>query len=754
MTEPQLPDLPAIQEALSRSPHGPMKAKELAQTLSIPTGAYRDFRRLLQELERTGQLYRNRGNRYAVPGKIHLVVGALRVTRSGDGFVVAEDPAETDVYVQSRHLDSAMDGDRVVVRVEGRPPGKNPIGRVLKILERGHPTLVGRYRKSRRFGFVVPLDRKLGQDVLVPDGDEGEARDGEVVVVRITHFGGTAGSRVGEVERVLGPMDHPGVDVLAILHGHGLPLEFPSEVEEAARDVRAKMDRPGEARVDCRGLHVFTIDPFNARDHDDALSIERLDEGLWEVGIHIADVSHFVEEGSPLDLEALRRGTSVYLVDQVVPMLPHGLSSDLCSLSENVDRLALSLFVRIQADGEVVGHRLERTWIRSRHSLTYEQVHGVLEGEQSIDEITDEAIRSLNTLAQRLRARRVARGSLDFDLPEARVLLDEEGIPMDIQRVVTLDSHRLIEDFMLLANEVVAQEAVLRKLPIPFRVHESPNPKRMEELREFLLPFGFSLPRGGVRPKKLQQILNQAKGRAEESLLSTVLLRSMSRARYSEENLGHFGLASEAYLHFTSPIRRYPDLMVHRVMTRGLLERAPTPDRWVESVAEVSMRSSERERVAQQAERDSIEMKKIEYMRRHLGEEFEGTVSSVTSFGFFVLLDAVFVEGLVHVSSLADDYYSFVPEAYALVGERGRRRFRLGDRVRVQVMRADKEERQIDFLLLNGGVGTAAEGAAPPRPPRPGSKAGSAPGSRPGRGAGGTKRGGGRRPRGRGGEGR
>jgi ribonuclease R len=720
VTDSRLPDLSAIRDALKKSTRGPLKPKELAQALSVPKQEYRRFRDQLRALEASGDLYRNRGNRYAVPGRIQLVVGELRVTRSGDAFLVPDDPTETDVFVAARHQDTGMDGDRVVVRVEGRPKGKNPVGRVVKILERSRPTLVGRYHRTGQFGFIKPMDRRVARDVLIPQGAEGTAADGDVVLVRIAEYGSPKRNAVGEVELVLGPMDQAGVDVLAVLHGHGLPRAFPPEVEAEAGKVDSRMRDPGP-REDHRDLLVFTIDPSDAKDHDDALSIRKVEDREWEVGIHIADVSHFVPEGSALDLEALRRGTSVYLVDQVVPMLPHRLSTELCSLQEGEDRLALSLFVTLDREGEVRNHRLERSWIRSRHSLDYETVHAVLTGTGSVDDATDRALRELDGLARVLRERRRARGSLDFDLPEARVVLDADGAPMDIQKVVTLDSHRLIEDFMLLANEVVALEAVKRGLPIPFRIHEPPTADRLEELRDLLRPFGHHIPQKGIRPRKLQQILDRVQGRPEENLVSTVVLRSMNRARYAGENEGHFGLASEAYLHFTSPIRRYPDLAVHRVVTRVLLAGKAAPERWAEALDDVAARCSERERLAQRAERDSVEMKKIEYMRRHLGDDFEGTIAGVTAFGFFVLLDRVFVEGLVHVSTIEDDYYNFVQEAYALVGDRSGRRFQLGDRVRVQVIRADKEERQIDFRLLEA-----------PEADRPGGSDGGARGARRG----------------------
>ncbi|MEX2530277.1 MAG: ribonuclease R [Gemmatimonadota bacterium] len=698
-TSPDLPDISALRKALRSSSRGPLKPKELARSLEVPRTLYREFKDLLRAHEEAGRLYRIRGNRYAIPEKINLTIGKLQVIRSGDGFVRPEEGGD-DVFVPSALLDSAMDGDRVAARIEGRTRGKGPHGRVLKILDRGRPTIVGTYRSNKSFGFVVPLDRRAGRDVLIPQGDQGGARSGDVVVVRITQFGSNRVNSVGDVEKVLGPMSAPGVDVLSILHGHGLHAEFPRKVEEVAATSADRMGEPGP-RTDRRDLRTFTIDPADAKDHDDALSVTALGDEEWEVGIHIADVSHFVEEGTELDLEALRRGTSVYLVNQVVPMLPHTLSSDLCSLREGEDRLALSLFVHLDGQARVRRHRFEKSWIRIRKGLNYEQVQEVLDGAASIEPATDEALLTLNRIASVLRSRRRSRGSLDFDLPEARVVLNESGDPMDIQKVTQLASHRLVEDFMLLANEVVAAQAVERHLPVPFRIHEPPASSRLEELKAFLASVGHTLPRGDIGAQTLQQVLERVQGRAEETLVSTVILRSMQKARYDPVNVGHFGLASPAYAHFTSPIRRYPDLVVHRVLSATLTGDREVPERWGgEHLEEVCERSSEQERKAQQAERDSVDLKKIEFMERHLGDDFAGTIAGVTSFGFFVLLDEFFVEGLVHVSSLGDDYYRFIAEAHTLAGERNGRRFRVGDRVRVQVVRTDREERKIDFLLL------------------------------------------------------
>ncbi len=692
-----------IRKALRQSRKGPLKAKELAGALEIPTRDYRRFKELLRELQEAGTLYRVKGQRYALPEKISLKVGVLQLTRRGDGFVLAEDGGK-DIFVPGSRLESAMDRDRVVVRVEAKPRGKNPEGSIIKVLSRAHPTVVGTFRGSRKFSYVDPLDDRLSKDILIPAGEEGEATPGDIVVVRITAYGDRKLSPLGEVERVLGRPEEPGVDVLSILFSYGLELEFSPEVEAEAQAQVEKARKEGLGdRTDRSALHVFTIDPADARDHDDALSVEPAGEGLWEVGIHIADVSYFVERNGLLDQEAYRRGTSVYLVDRVVPMLPHALSSDLCSLRPGEDRAALSLFVTLDKTGRRQKHRMERTLIRSRHKLSYEEVQSVLEGKGSIDPRTDGDLAGLAKLADALRSQRAQRGSLDFDLPEARVLLDPKGAPVDIQKVVQLESHRLIESFMLLANETVAQEMAERHHPIPYRIHEPPSPDRLRELRRFLATLGYPLPRKGSRAKDLQKVLTQVEGKPEASLVSTVILRSMAKARYHPENVGHFGLGAERYTHFTSPIRRYPDLLVHRVVAQTLVRKDPVPRSWgEEALARACEHSSRMEEQASEAERDSVALKKAEFMEQHLGETFSGTVSGVTAFGVFVLLDEFFVDGLVHVNSLLDDYYVLREAEYALVGEKTGRRFRVGDPLQVQVSRVDRLERQIDFVVVGG----------------------------------------------------
>ncbi|MGQ0563077.1 MAG: ribonuclease R [Gemmatimonadota bacterium] len=712
-----------IVEYLRAESGRPLTAEELARELAIDAESFLPFGELLAELASQGVLYRGKANRYAAPSRINLVVGTLTVIKSGAGFVVP-DARDGDLYIPQEELRTAVDGDRVIARLERKNRGGKSQGSIVRILRRARESVVGVYHPAKNFGFVVPEPSlRLSSDVFVPPGEDGGATEGDVVVVRITSWGEKHRGPVGEVDKVLGKHGAPGVDILAVLYGHELPVEFPEHVLEEAEALRKRGITEADlaGRVDLRDELIFTIDPVDAKDHDDALSIKAVDDG-YEVGIHIADVSFYVTEGSALDLEALRRGTSVYMVDRTIPMLPEALSADLCSLKNGVDRLAMSVIARLDAEGNVFAHKLVRSVIRSRHKLAYERAQEVIEGKGSIDAETDAAILLLVELSRKLREKRVARGSLDFDLPEARVILNTAGEPTDIQKIVRLESHRLIEDFMLLANEIVARKGSRQELPFLYRVHESPDEDRIAQLQEFAKTFGYSITKGRKpSPKDLQRLLERIRGRPEERLLSTVVLRSMRQARYSHENLGHFGLAAKHYAHFTSPIRRYPDLIVHRICAHAFLNdenvRAAIN---VTLLPEVARISSERERVAVDAERDSIELKKVEFMERHLGDEFKGTISGVAAFGFFVLLDDFYVEGMVHVSSLEDDYYQFREERYEIVGEHSGRRFRLGDRVRVQVARVNRDERKIDFVIIEDATARGTRGRQRGAPKRPG----------------------------------
>jgi ribonuclease R len=686
----------------------PLKARELAKALAVPESEYRAFREELRGLEADGLVYRGRRGRYATPENINLAVGRIQITRAGDGFVnVAEGD---DVFVRGHNLHTAVDGDTVVARVERRRPGRNPEGRVIRVLERAWHQVVGVYHSKRSYGFVIPQEPALTADLFVPPGSEADAEDGQMVLVEVLEWGERELSPVGRIERVIGTPGEAGVDVLAILLGHQLPLEFPAAVVREAKAIAAGGlgTEADKGREDLRDTLVFTIDPEDAKDHDDAISWTPATGGGAEVGVHIADVSHYVRQGSELDREALERGTSVYLVDRVVPMLPHELSSDLCSLKPGVDRLALSILFGLDASGRITGSRTARTIIRNRRGLSYDEAQGILDDQSDSSELAL-ALRALHGFSRRLRRQREKRGSIDFDLPEARVVLNRAGEPTDIERVLRLASHELIEDLMILANETVAELAISQRLPLIFRVHESPKEDRIEALRGLAASFGYQLPQRDVTPKDLAKLLKEMEDTPQKTLVSTATLRSMKQARYAPENLRHFGLASPAYTHFTSPIRRYPDLVVHRQIVRWMSDPTSAREVEVERLGSIAERSSASERRAVAAERDSVDLKKIQFMERHLGDEFAGTIAGVTAFGMFVLLEDFHVEGLVHVSSLGDDYYVFDEEQHALSGRRTRKRYQLGDPVLVQVVRVDREARKIDFdLLEHRAAGSAA----------------------------------------------
>lgn len=739
MSLPSRADL--IQFLEKRAQH-PQKPKEMARALGVRPEEYRAFKELLRELEDSGELYRVRKGRYAPPDRLNLVVGLLRVKGGGSGLVVPEAGGD-EIFVSADEMETALHGDKVVVRIERMrrrqgPPGRGlpggPEGRIIKVLERARQELVGAVSRGRTHVVVTPDDPRIARDIVVPLDQAGEARDRQKVVVEILSWGTPHSAPVGRIKEVLGMPGDPGLDILTIIRHHGLPDRFPDEVEAAAEAIPHEIP-PAELarREDWRDRHVITIDPVDAKDFDDALSLAPLGDGRWELGVHIADVSHYVKAGDPIDMEAYRRATSVYLVDRVIPMLPERLSNEMCSLRPEVDRLAMSVVMTVDDECQVLKSRVADTVIHSRRRMTYEKVQAIFDGDPVLrSEYADiqELLENLRRLARRLSARRAARGSLDFDLPESRVILDHDGFPMDIQKVARLDSHRLIEEFMILANEVVARHLKKNRIPGLYRVHEAPEVGRIEQMLEVITPLGYRLKRskdGQVDPTALQELLARAEGKPEENLVNTLVLRSMRRARYDPRPLGHYGLATLDYLHFTSPIRRYPDLLVHRALRQTSGVDAPplrNVEEWGARLQQMAAHCSDQEQRAEEAERDSVEVKKAEFMERHLGDEFEGTVTGVTGYGLFVQLLEYHVEGLVHVSTLGDDYYVYREDLMALVGESTKRMFRLGDVITVQVIAVKRELRQIDF----GFVGKKGESSVRVKPggaaPRARSKVG------------------------------
>ena len=691
--------------ALERRPK-PTALPELLRAARIERGLRAEATERLSALEATGRLVRTKGDRYTLPARLDLVAGRLAVHRDGFAFCVPDEQEEADVYVPAGGVRPAMHGDRVLVRIEPFQRRGRLEGRVVKVLERGTHRIVGVLRQGRTAAVLVPQEQRLTLPILVPRGAEGGARDGDMVVAELVRYPGLASEAEARVALVLGPADDPRVETEAVIHAHGLPLEFPPEVAAAARRMPAGPSAEQVARrLDLRALPIVTIDGENARDFDDAVLVEPLGRG-FRLTVAVADVAHYVPAGSPLDLEARARGTSVYFPDRVVPMLPEELSNGICSLKPAEDRLVKAVRLELDARGRLVAASFGDAVIRSAARLTYTQVRQALvDGDPSVRAALGgllEPLERAEALARLLIARRWARGSIDFDLPEAEVVLDLRGRPADIVRAERSIAHQMIEEFMLAANEAVARELARRGLPFPHRVHEPPAADSVAALARFLEGFGLRLrlEEGRPTPAAFQAVLEQVQGRPEERLVNTVLLRSMQQARYAAEPFGHFGLATDCYTHFTSPIRRYPDLVVHRLLDVALGGSGRVPP----DLVAIAEESSRRERVAMEAEREIVQLKKIQFMQDKVGQVYEGFVSGVAPFGFFVELRDVFVEGLVHVTALGGDFYEHVEGQHLLRGRRTRRTYRVGDPVTVRVAGVSVERRTIDFVLANGEV--------------------------------------------------
>jgi ribonuclease R len=640
------------------------------------------------------------------------LIGRLTVTRSGAGFVRLEG-SEVEIRIPPRFMRTALHGDLVEVIPYARSISRgrrehqeSPEGEITAILERTMTTVTGRLEQSGTFWFVVPDDKRLTRDVYVTREDAKKARHGDKVVVRLHPWEDEHLNPEGTIEEVLGPGGDARAEVLSVARSFGLDAKFPRGVEDEATACRETPSADDlEGREDLRDLLCVTIDPADAKDFDDAVSIEPMAHGAVRLGVHIADVSHFVHEGSALDQEARRRGTSVYLVDQVIPMLPERLSNHLCSLRPGVDRLTYSVFMEVTAEGTVRSYRIVPATIRSARRFSYEEVQKILDAGRG--EFHDELLAPLHTLSQVLFGQREKNGSLDFDTPEVKVEFDSTGLPSRIVQKERLASHRLIEECMLLANKTVAGHVARPRRaeevkPFLYRVHDLPDPQKVSELATFVKRCGFSLDASSnVTVRALQKLLKAIRGTEFENIISEVALRSMAKAVYTDRNIGHFGLAFSHYTHFTSPIRRYPDLIVHRLLREygsGIDGRRLAL--WADELPEIGRSSSERERNAAEAERASVRIMQIEYMKRHLGDECTGIISGVTNFGLFVKIDGILAEGLVSVRDMADDYYLFDERQYALRGRSGRKTYSLGDRVRVQVAAVKPEDRQIDLTML------------------------------------------------------
>jgi ribonuclease R len=691
--------------------HHPASVRELIKTFRVKPDAAQAFKRHIRSLVDSGDLVQVRGNRVGLPDKMDLIVGRLQSNPGGFGFVVPErkDVDTGDIYISGSNLKEAMHGDRVVARIERHRSGDRPEGRIVRILERGNTTLVGRYDVDEAgLGFVVPFDRRVLKDVHIPAGETRGARPGEMVTVALTRWPTPTRGPVGSVTEVLGDVNTPGVDTTIIIRKFGIPeVHSPEAVAEAQR-VTLDPERDFADRTDFRSIPTVTIDGEHARDFDDAVSIERLPNGHYWLGVHIADVAHYVPENSILDHEAYDRATSVYFPERAVHMFPSELATGLCSLNPRVDRLVQSCLMEVDRNGQVVRYELHDGVIKTAERMTYTDVNAIIaDHEPAVMQRYESLVpmfELMRELFEVLNARRRRRGSIDFDLPESEVILDAAGLVEAIIASERNIAHRLIEEFMLLANETVAEYLEQREAPALYRVHENPDLLKVEQFEEFVASLGYSLaaPLNAVRPRHFQRLLDRIQGTPEEKPIAFLMLRTMQKARYAAENLGHFGLAARCYTHFTSPIRRYPDLVVHRLL-RAVRQQQFNEDRIAEledELPEVARHCSEMERRADDAERELVQWKKVRFMADKIGDEFTGFITGVAPFGIFVELAEHFVEGLVHVSSMADDYYRFLEQTHTLRGENTGKTYRLGDQVKVQVIRVDMERRQIDLGLV------------------------------------------------------
>lgn len=701
---------------MKEHPVAPVGAEELLKALALEGNDLKLFWQVLKDLEDRGQVVKTRFNTYGLPAAMGLVVGRCQVTSKGFAFVVPEEKtADGDLFIPASSLSGAMDGDTVMARVMKSGFDDRQEGKIIRILDRAHHKLVGTFSKSGEFGFVIPDNKRVGRDIYVRRKDFNGARDKEKVVVEITTWPDERRNAEGKIVEILGKPGDIGLEILSIIKDNDLPTKFPAPVQAAAEKVEQKIKKKElQNRLDRRKWNIITIDGVDSKDLDDAVYVEKQGENYF-LGVYIADVSYYVQPHSLLDQEAYERGTSVYLVDRVLPMLPVELSNGICSLNEGEDRLTMACEMLIDGKtGRTISFTIAPSEINNHHRMNYPDVRAILvDQDEDLREKYADIVPMLENMAQLqkvLHKKRERRGAINFELPEQKVLLDEEKHPVAIVKRERSVAEMLIEEFMLAANETVAGFMAKHKRPFIYRVHDLPDPEKIQNLAKLMALFGVTLKiEEKMRPKELQRALDKVSGKPEEKLISTVALRSMRQAVYQTENIGHFGLAAHFYTHFTSPIRRYPDLMVHRLLRRQLegerLSRQQAEER-TQRLSLVASHCSIRERAAIDAERQTVDLKMAEYMLQFVGQEFAGTISGVSSFGFFVELENG-VEGLVHISSLTDDYYDYVDGQYALIGQHLGHRYRLGDQVEIQVLQVDVSERKIDFVL----AGLAPEAA-------------------------------------------
>lgn len=694
-----------LEEFFKSKEYKPMKFKELVGILQVPRDSKNDLKMILDQLISKGIIMLDAQGKYRIPGD-DVKIGTFSGTQRGFGFVILEGEGE-DIFIPGDATKGALHGDRVMVVIKDEQTGRRKEGLIINIVERGKNEIVGTFEKSKNFGFVIPDNQKFAKDIFIPKEFTKGAVTGHKVVVTITNYGDASSSPEGKVTEILGHVNDPGVDIMSVIKAFDLPVEFPEEVMRSLNNIPEEID-PAEIanRMDIRDMLTVTIDGEDAKDLDDAITLTK--EGdIYHLGVHIADVSHYVREGIPLDKEALKRGTSVYLVDRVIPMLPHKLSNGICSLNPDVDRLSLSCFMDIDAKGNVVGHKIAETVMKSDRRMTYTNVAKIVDGsdEEVIKEYEELVpfFHLMQELAEVLRERRHKRGSINFDFPESKIIVDKKGKPIEVKPYERNKATKIIEEFMLIANETIAEDYFWQEIPFVYRTHDNPDEEKIKKLAIFINNFGYSIKVGQeeIHPKELQKLLIKIEDTPEEALISRLTLRSMKQAKYTVANTGHFGLSAKYYCHFTSPIRRYPDLQIHRIIKENLNGKLGEKRRehYEKILFEVANHSSKTERRADESEREVEKLKKVEYMMDHVGEIFEGVISGVTSWGMYVELPNT-IEGMIRVSEMKDDYYIYDEERYQMIGEHTRKIYKLGQKVKVEVVSADKLQRTIDFALV------------------------------------------------------
>lgn len=686
----------------------PLKFKELCEALEIESSMTKEFLKILNQLEDEGKIIMNSSEKYGIPDRLGLVIGVIEGHPKGYGFLISANKDKRDLFISHTDLSGAMNGDRVIAKItESYTYDRNPEGKVIRILERANKTVIGMLSQSRNFGFVIPDDKKLSCDVFVSKSDFNGAKDNQKVVVKITQWPTERRKAEGEIIEIIGNEEDVETHIEAVLIKHKVRKYFPEDVVAQARGIEVEIaQKEIDRRKDLRHLPIITIDGEDAKDLDDAVYVEKLDNNQYKLGVHIADVTHYVKENSKIDKEALKRATSIYLADRVIPMLPKELSNGVCSLNPNENKLCLSCEMIIDLKGKVVDYSIYESIISSKYRMNYTDVSNILEND---DEALKEKykdivpmLKNMEELSNLLRNKRDQRGCIDFDFDETKLIVDDKGKVTDVIKYERRTSNKIIEEFMLAANETVAENYYWLNLPFVYRIHEEPDEEKIADFSKFIYNFGYTL-KGSqeVHPRELQQLLLKIKGKKEETVINTMMLRSLRKAVYSHECSPHFGLAANYYCHFTSPIRRYPDLQIHRIIKAQINNKISVDNtsNLNERCAMVADQSSKQERVADEVERDTDKIRIAEFMSDKIGEEYEGIISGVTSFGIFVELDNT-VEGLVHISNLIDDYYVYDNEKKVLTGEHSGKTYKIGDIVSVRLEKVSIANAEIDFVML------------------------------------------------------